>query len=77
MRNIFKKENKKYKYKIIFKNKTEAEGIITAPSLSKVYEILLTNKFQQVKNDTKGFYWNANEINTLEVYLLEKGAEDE
>ena len=73
MKNIFKKQkNKEYKYKIIFKNKCESEGIIKAPNLNKVHEVLLTNKFQQVEDDTKGFYWNANEIETVEVYLLEK-----
>ena len=73
MREIFKKKMKTYKYKIIFKNKNESEGIITAKNLSEVHRILCTNKFQQVENGTKAFYWNTNEINTIEVELLEKG----
>ena len=77
MLNIFKKqEYKTYKYKIIFKNKNTSEGTLTAPNLDGVYEMLLKNKFQIVSNGTKGFYWNANEINTLEVYLLEKVKEE-
>lgn len=76
MRNIFKNsKNKEYKYKIKFKNNVECEGIIEAPNLNKVYKILMTNKFQCVDNDTKAFYWNANEINTVEVYLLEKASD--
>lgn len=76
MRNIFKKpKNKEYKFKIIFKNKNESEGIIKAPNMKKVHEVLLTNKFQHVENDTRGFYWNINEIVTVEVYLLEKASD--
>lgn len=72
MRDILKRKMKKYKYKIIFKNKNEAEGTITARNLTKVYDILCKNKFTQVDNNTKAFYWNANEINTLEVNLLKE-----
>ena len=67
-----KKENKTYKYKIIFKNKNESEGTIEVRDLTEAYDVLLKNKFTQVNHGTKGFYWNANEINTAEIYLLEE-----
>ncbi len=76
MRDILKRKMKKYKYKIIFKNKNEAEGIITARNLTGVYYILCKNKFTQVDNKTKAFYWNANEINMLEVNLLKEDIEE-
>lgn len=68
---MFKRKLKKYKYRIIFKNKNEANGIIEAHNMTEVYDILLKNKFTQVAHRTKGFYWNAEEINTAEIELIE------
>ena len=69
------KRNKmnKYKYKIVFKNHNEAIGDITAKNLDEVHNILCKNKFTKMKNGTKAFYWNANEINMIEVELVEEG----
>lgn len=68
---MFKRKLKRYKYRIIFKNKNEASGTIDAYNMTEVYNILLKNKFTQVSHKAKGFYWNAEEINTAEVELVE------
>ena len=46
-------KNKKYKYKIHFKNGTMLEGTCEFPNLDTVYEVFLLNKFNQVNNYKK------------------------
>ena len=65
------KEIKKYKYKIYFKNNQINEGWLTATDLNQVYDILMTNNFQHLEQDKKAMYWNVNEFNFVEVYLVE------
>lgn len=74
MKIMFKKkpkEIKKYKYKIYFKNNQINEGWLTATDLNQVYDILMTNSFQHLEQDKKAMYWNVNEFNFVEVYLVE------
>jgi len=70
----FKKEKKeetlkKYKYKIIYKNKIETTGEGTTTNLDNIYEIFLANKFTYHNNNKKGTYYNSNEI--IEFYVEE------
>ena len=41
-------------------------------NMDKVYEVFLTNTFEIMQNEKKGFYYNKNEIVMFEVYEITK-----
>lgn len=67
--NLFKKKEKKtYKYKIEFKNGKIAEGEIKTYSFNDIYYALMRNRMTITDYGKKAFFWNSNEILTVEIY---------
>ncbi len=62
--------NRKYKWKMIFKNGMKIDGNGDFPSLDEVYKVFLMGNFNHLQNDKKGLYYNSDEILYLEVEEL-------
>ncbi len=62
--------NKRYKWKMIFKNGMKIDGNCECPDLDGVYEVFLMGDFNHLQNDKKGFYYNSDEILYFEVEQL-------
>lgn len=60
-------EQKKYKYRIVFKNKDESTGDITGSNLNELYDVFLGNKANFLNQGKKLFYFNRDEIQYLEI----------
>lgn len=66
--NLFKKKEKKtYKYKIEFKNGKNAEGEIKTYDYKNIYYALMRKYFIITDYGKKAFYFNKDEIVTLEI----------
>ncbi len=59
--------NKKYKFHIIYKNKAETKGTLTANNLQEVKEMLLENNANFINQNKKIVYYNKDEIQFCEV----------
>lgn len=59
--------DKKYKFKITYKNKIEQEGEVTAYSIEQAIEILLNSQCNIVNNGKYANYRNSNEIQFCEL----------
>lgn len=64
-------EQKKYEYRIVFKNGNEANGNITGSNLNELYDIFLENKANFLNQGKKIFYFNRDEIQYLKVEEIE------
>ena len=60
-------KQKKYKYRIVFKNGNEANGDITGNNLNELYDIFLKNKANFLNQGEKLYYFNRDEIQYLQV----------
>lgn len=65
-------EQKKYKYRIVFKNKNEADGDITGSNLDELKDVFLGNKANVLNQGKKLFYFNRDEIQYLQVEEIEE-----
>ena len=66
--NLFKKKEKKtYKYEIEFKNGSIKKGEIKAFGYKDIYYALMRKYFITTDYGKKAFYFNRDEIITLEV----------
>ena len=65
-------KQKKYKYRIVFKNGNEANGDITGNNLNELYDIFLKNKANFLNQGEKLYYLNRNEIQYLQVEETEE-----
>lgn len=68
--------SKKYKFQIIYKNKAETTGTLTANNLQEVKEMLLDNNANFLNNNKNLVYYNNDEIQFCEVKKIEDN-EDE
>lgn len=66
------KEQKEYKYKIVYKNKDESKGTLVAGSLKEAKKLILDNDVNIVNQGKKLFYFNSNEIQFLQVEEIEE-----
>lgn len=64
--------SKKYKFQIIYKNKAETIGTLTANNLQEIKEMLLENNANFVNNGKNLVYYNSDEIQFCEVEELEE-----
>ena len=60
-------KQKKYKYRIVFKNGNEANGDITGNNLNELYNIFLKNEANFLNQGEKLYYFNRDEIQYLQV----------
>lgn len=60
-------EQKKYKYRIVFKNGNEANGNITGSNLDELKDVFLENKANFLNQGEKLYYFNRDEIQYLQV----------
>lgn len=60
-------KQKKYKYRIVFKNGNEANGDITGNNLNELYDIFFKNKANFLNQGEKLYYFNRDEIQYLQV----------
>ena len=60
-------KQKKYKYRIVFKNGNEANGDITGNNLNELYDIFFKNKANFLNQWEKLYYFNRDEIQYLQV----------
>ena len=65
-------KQKKYKYRIVFKNGNEANGDITGNNLNELYDIFLKNKANFLNQGEKLYYFNRDEIQYLQVEEIEE-----
>ena len=65
-------KQKKYKYRIVFKNGNEANGDITGSNLNELCDVFLENKTNFLNQGKKLFYFNRDEIQYLEVEEIEE-----
>lgn len=65
-------KQKKYKYRIVFKNKNEADGDITGSNLDELKDVFLGNKANVLNQGKKLFYFNRDEIQYLQVEEIEE-----
>ena len=65
-------KQKKYKYRIVFKNGNEANGDITGNNLNELYDIFLKNKANSLNQGEKLYYFNRDEIQYLQVEEIEE-----
>lgn len=65
-------EQKKYKYRIVFKNKNETNGNITGSNLDELKDIFLENKANFLNQGKKLYYFNRDEIQYLQVEEIEE-----
>lgn len=65
-------KQKKYKYRIVFKNGNEANGDITGNNLNELYDIFLKNKANFLNQGEKLYYFNRDEIQYLQVEETEE-----
>lgn len=65
-------EQKKYKYRIVFKNGNEANGNITGSNLDELKGVFLDNKANFLNQGKKMFYFNRDEIQYLQVEEIEE-----
>ena len=65
-------KQKKYKYRIVFKNGNEANGDITGNNLNELYDIFLKNKASFLNQGEKLYYFNRDEIQYLQVEETEE-----
>lgn len=65
-------EQKKYKYRIVFKNKNEANGDITGSNLDELKDVFLENKANFLNQGKKLYYFNRDEIQYLQVEEIEE-----
>lgn len=65
-------KQKKYKYRIVFKNGNEANGDITGNNLNELYDIFLKNKANFLNQGEKLYYFNRDEIQYLQVEEMEE-----
>lgn len=66
------KEQKEYKYRIVYKNKDESKGTLVAGSLGEAKGLILDNDVSIVNHGKKLFYFNSNEIQFLQVEEIEE-----
>ena len=65
-------EQKKYKYRIVFKNGNEANGNITGSNLDELKDVFLENKANFLNQGEKLYYFNRDEIQYLQVEETEE-----
>ena len=65
-------EQKKYKYRIVFKNKNETNGNITGNNLDELKDIFLEDKANFLNQGKKLYYFNRDEIQYLQVEEIEE-----
>ena len=65
-------KQKKYKYRIVFKNGNEANGNITGNNSNELYDIFLKNKANFLNQGEKLYYFNRDEIQYLQVEEIEE-----
>lgn len=65
-------KQKKYKYRIVFKNGNEANGDITGNNLNELYDIFFKNKANFLNQGEKLYYFNRDEIQYLQVEEIEE-----
>ena len=58
---------KKYKFKIVYKNKDEVEAYIKAHNIEEVRELLLSGKVNLINQDKTMMYFDNEEIQYCEV----------
>ena len=63
---------KKYKFKILYKNKDEIEAYIKAHNLEEVKEFLLSGKINFINQDKTIMYFDNEEIQYCEVNEVEE-----
>ena len=66
------KEEKTYKYKVVYKNSHETNGNITGSSIDEVIDVFLDNKVNLLNQGKKGFYFNRDEIQYLQIEEIEE-----
>ena len=65
-------EQKRYKYRIVFKNGNEANGNITGSNLDELKDVFLGNKANFLNQGKKLYYFNRDEIQYLQVEEIEE-----
>lgn len=65
-------EQKKYKYRIVFKNGNEANGNITGSNLDELKGFFLDDKANLLNQEKKLYYFNRDEIQYLQVEEIEE-----
>ena len=63
---------KKYKYRIVFKNRDEASGNITGSNLDELKGTFLDNKANFLNQGKNLYYFNRDEIQCLQVEEIEE-----
>lgn len=66
------KEEKTYKYKVVYKNSNETNGNITGSNIDEVIDVFLDNKVNLLNQGKKGFYFNRDEIQYLQIEEIEE-----
>ena len=62
-----KKQLKKYKWTMIFKNGTRIDGECEVRNLKEAYKLFLADKYTEFINKGKAYYYNKQEILCFEI----------